>query len=121
MANSYFFIAVFLNTMLLFIWFNTTAFYDYLKLIEIKKLFIEYEKTPPTVTYPQFLFSNKEALSNKNRVILFLIKLITCVFCLNFWTTLTVCGIFDFLMYFPVLYVATLLLYGCLKKLYNFD
>jgi hypothetical protein len=113
-----FFIALTLNCMLLFVWFNTTAFYDYLKLFGANKFFKEYEKTPPTVTYPQFLYQNKETLSD-NRIIKFLIKLITCVFCLNFWTTLCICTYYNAHSYIPLVYICTLLIHGTLKRLYD--
>lgn len=113
-----FFIALTLNCMLLFVWFNTTAFYDYLKLFGVSEFFKEYEKTPPSVTYPQYLYENKESISS-NRVIKFLIKLTTCVFCLNFWTTLCICAYYNAYAYIPLVYICTLLIYGTLKRLYD--
>lgn len=113
-----FFIGLALNCMLLFVWFNTTAFYDYLKLLGVSGFFKEYEKTPPSVMYPQFLYENKEKISN-NILIKFCIKLITCVFCLNFWTSTIICLYFEAYNFIPVLYVSTLYVYGGLKKLYD--
>lgn len=118
MGVNEFFIAVTLNCMILFVWFNTTAFYDYLKLLGINNFFKEYEKTPPSVTYPQYLYENKDKLSN-NRACKFLIKLITCVFCLNFWTTLSICIYFNAYVMVPLIYICTLLVYGTLKRLYD--
>jgi len=113
-----FFIALALNSMLLFVWFNTTAFYDYLKLFGFGGFFKEYEKTPPNVMYPQYLYENKEKISN-NPIIRFCIKLITCVFCLNFWTSVGICTYSETYSLIPLLYVCTLFIYGGLKKIYD--
>lgn len=113
-----FFIALTLNCMLLFVWFNTTAFYDYLKLLGFNSFFKEYEKTPLSVMYTQYLYDNKDKIT-ASRVGRFCLKLITCVFCLNFWTTLSICVFYSVYTYIPILYIATLLVYGVLKKIYE--
>jgi len=115
-----FFGVIFLNCMLLFLWFNTTAFYEYFKILGGASFFEDYEKTPPNITYPEYLFLNREKIT-KNKGGVFLIKLITCVFCLNFWTTLVLCTLLLSVYFIPGVYINTLFIYGVLKKLYNFS
>lgn len=102
---------------LLFIWFKTTAFYDYCCLFGLKFLFKNFDKHP-NISFPQYLFLNKEKISNNKQYLIFLLKLISCPICTNFW--LCVCGAIllqNVFMVFP-LYILTLLIYGILSKFY---
>ena len=121
MSYSDFFILLFLNITFLFIWFNTTFVYEYCKLFGFSKFFKEYEKTPPDVMLPQYLYSVKDKIARDNALFLFLIKLITCVFCLGFWSSLILCACILHIHHTPILYILTLLIYGHLKRLYNFS
>ena len=121
MSYSEFFIILFLNVTFLFIWFNTTFVYEYGKLFGFSRFFKKYEKTSPDTMLPQYFYSIKEDISRGNSIILFFVKLTTCVFCLGFWSSLALCSYISHTYFTPIIYILTLLIYGHLKKLYNFS
>ena len=117
MSCSDFFFILPANITVLFVWFNTTFVYDYSKLFGLNSLFKEYEKTPPDMMLPVYLYMNRERLSKGNRVLYFVIKLTTCVFCLGFWTSCIFCVSLSQMTMIPLIYITTLIVYGIITKL----
>ena len=93
---------------LMFIWFNTDAFVDYLhwtkkfKLVEYK----DYLSFNKRIMYPDFLF-----LSNPN----FLTKLLSCRPCLHFWLVLITAFYFNFSSFAGV-YITSYAIYKLFQK-----
>jgi len=102
------FLAVFLNTTYLIIWFLTNAYYEYISII-LPFLFKNYQiyiKSNPFLYYAGYL-------ETKNN---FFNKLFSCPFCLGLWSSLA-CGIlYDSIIYICVIYIASLLLFFMVKK-----
>lgn len=103
---------IFLNTFLLVIWFNTDVFIEYLKftgnLFKIKEYELE-KNNDFSLTYHSFLLKKYNS---------FLIRLITCPLCFNFWTTLLFTIVFNYqFIYIPIVYILSLLIYFVFTKL----
>jgi hypothetical protein len=102
---------------ILFSWFKTNVFYEYCALFGGKSFFREFDNYP-NLSYPQYLFINKEKITSKVQYRLFFIKLITCPVCLGFWLCVIGAVILqNVLLVFP-LYIMTLFLYGLLDRLF---
>jgi hypothetical protein len=104
--------SIFLSLFILFIWFKTDAFEKYCKLFRITRLtkidnFNEYKKINPVAEYLNFL-----RINYKN----FVISLLTCVPCFNFWIVLSVTIIYKTILFYPVVYLSTYILYKILNK-----
>lgn len=96
---------------LLFIWFNTTAFVDYCRLLNITKItkiddFLQYKKINPKISYLSFI-RKKDT---------FFIRLITCIPCLCFWFSLLVVSLGGVLSSFPIVYITSYFTYLFLRK-----
>jgi len=106
-----------INLTVLYIWFKTNAFVDYCNLLNISKPIKKFLKQTDILSYPQYLFINKDSIGKSNKFIIFLIKLITCPVCLLFWTTLVLClSTFNLELFF-VIYITSLFCYLLLSKL----
>ena len=111
-----FFITLTAIVTILFVWFKTDAFYEYVKLFGIRFLIEGFEQVSANITYPQYLFINRSKITN-NKALIFVIKLITCPLCLSFW--LCLCGgivLGSIALMFP-LYIAVLYVYGILANI----
>jgi hypothetical protein len=113
-----FFIATTTVTAINFLWFNTHAFYEYCMLLGFGKYFKKFEESPPEITFPQYLFIKRNEISKNNRIVLFLIKLISCPLCLSFWVTVTICICLTVpsLLILPV-YIISIFVYGVLANI----
>jgi len=98
-------------TSLLFIWFNTDAFIEYLSLFKLEFLVKNYTNNPNGLTFTQYLFLSRK--DYKSRIIKFLLKLICCPVCLGFVLSI----IINFNCYIFPCYITTLLLYFTLLRL----
>jgi hypothetical protein len=101
-----------LNIMILLIWFKTDAFLEYMSLFRIKGLtkikhFEEYKKINPTISYLNFI---KIKFPN------FFTKLITCPYCLSFWTALGICFLFNNILFLPLYYIGSIFVYKLLEN-----
>ena len=80
----YHIIFCFINAFFLFVWFNTEAVIEYVKLLRLDKfLFVkEYEEAKQSVedlSYPQYLEIYQKDFVN---------KILSCVYCFCSWTTI---------------------------------
>ena len=103
---------IFWINFLLFIWFDTDAFVEYFRLLKLNKLFKidkfdEYKMQNPKISYLSFI---RQKYSN------FYTRLITCPPCINFWIVLLFCIIYNNIIFFPIIYVASYVIYMILKK-----
>jgi len=103
----------------LYIWFDTTAFFDYCKLLGIRSFYEGYESSPPNLTYTQYLFLHRVRLSKNIPFLFFLIKLITCPICTCVWLSLIACSIAGVFIYTPLHFCLSLTLYTFLHKYTN--
>ena len=102
-----------LVSLILLVWFKSTAFLEYSKLLGLGKVFYVYAyeedlKKNPVDSYQEFLLKNFPC---------FIVKLITCPLCLSFWLSLIVAISFEEIYLFPLYNVTGLLLYGATNKL----
>jgi hypothetical protein len=104
-----------INITVLYIWFKTSAFVDYCILFNFNKPINGFLKQN-ILSYPQYLFINKEKISKNNKYFTFIIKLITCPVCLLFWTTLWFCLFYEVLNMFFIVYIISLLSYSLITK-----
>jgi len=103
---------IFWINFLLFIWFDTDAFIEYFRLLKLSKLFKidkfdEYKIQNPKITYLSFI---RQKYSN------FYTRLITCPPCINFWIVLLFCIIYNNIIFFPIIYIVSYVIYMLLKK-----
>lgn len=103
----------------LYIWFDTTAFFDYSKLLGIRCLYEGYESAPPNLTYTQYLFLHRVRLSKNNPLLIFLLKLITCPICTCVWVSLIACSVTGEPWYTPIQFCLSLTLYTFIHKYTN--
>ena len=111
-----------ITTMGLYIWFNTDAFFEYIKSLdnfaslvtkENSELVIEFEKQKelsPSITFSQFL-----GMKYNN----FLGRLISCPVCFGFWLNLISTLLFYSINYFAPSFLLSLVMYFNLAKLTN--
>ena len=93
---------------ILFIWFDTTVFIDYSKLLKLDKLFLinkweDYRLVNPKIEYLNYL-------NLKHRS--FFTKLIVCKPCLSFWISFSSTLIFTDIIYLPFIYLTSYLIYN---------
>lgn len=100
--------AVIWTNFILFIWFETDVFSDYLGWTKLFKIndYNLYKSKNPRISYPDFLF-----LDNPN----FFTKLLSCKPCLLFWLVFFYNPIYNF-EYIPIIYLTSYCLYKILKK-----
>jgi hypothetical protein len=97
---------IFLQVTILFIWFDTTAFEEYLRyiskdLFKIHAYIKEKTENDLTLTYHNYLkqFHN-----------CFFIRLITCPICLNFWLSV-IFSLYLSIFYIPIIFIVSLFVY----------
>jgi len=101
----------FIITTILFIWFNTDAFIEYLKLFKLDFFIIDYLKNSNGLTFPQYIFLKRPQYDSS--IIKFLIKLISCPVCLGFILSI----MFNLNVEMFPCYISTLILYFTIIKL----
>lgn len=103
---------IFLQVLILLIWFNTSAFEEYFKYIPYDFFKIKaYQKAKVndiTLDYIHYLMYNHNC---------FFVKLITCPICLNVWLSIITCILMLGLIYVPIIFTISLFVYLILKKL----
>jgi len=101
----------FFNTLVLLVWFQTNAFIEYFgKFPFISKVVDNFNKMNQaglSTSFTSFLALNYNS---------FIIRLITCPYCLNFWMTL-VTSFFVGYKFFALIYVISLIYYMLILKL----
>ena len=100
--------------MILVLWLKTEVWYEYTKLIGLKRLSLEeqYEQEKQndiTIDYIKFL--------RKNWHDKFIVRLITCPICLSYWLSFLVCFLSLNILYFPVVFIGSLILYGIVCRI----
>ena len=103
---------ILLQVTLLFIWFNTDSFVEYLQYIKydwfkIHSYLKEKTTNDLTLTYHSYLrrFHNS-----------FFVRLITCPICLNFWLSL-LSSLFIYITYLPIIFIVSLFIYYLLCRI----
>jgi hypothetical protein len=103
-------LAASLNTAFLIVWFLTNVFYEYVKLIIPKiKIFDDYQDF--SKLSPMYF---TDFLSTKTT---FISKLLSCVFCLGFWSALFSSVIFNEIKYVFTIYIVSIYLFFLIKNL----
>tara|TARA_B100000287_G_scaffold434488_2_gene499074 strand:+ start:270 stop:614 length:345 start_codon:yes stop_codon:yes gene_type:complete len=97
---------------LLLIWFNSEAFIEYALLFSGGKFFHihDFKKKrikDPTLDWISYLQLNHDS---------FFVRLITCQLCLSFWLNLVACLAMDKLVFLPISYVISLIVYKLTVK-----
>lgn len=95
------------SAFLMFIWFETNAFYEYLKFLPFLRAYEKKKSLYGNPRYSEFL-----AINHDN----FISKLLSCPYCLGFWTSLVFCFILCPLVMLPVVYFCSLVLYFTIQK-----
>jgi hypothetical protein len=101
-------IAIFYVVFLLFIWFDTTAFVDYSKLLKLNKIFLIDKWEDYRVINPKLDYLGYIGIKHRN----FLTKLLTCKLCFTFWLSIIFCFIFYKILYLPIIYILSYLIYN---------
>lgn len=102
-------LAIFLNSTFLIVWFLTNAFYEYLSKI-FPLIFKNYNIF---IIKNNFLYFT-DYLTHKNN---FISKLLSCPFCLGFWTALFSSIAYNSLLYLCVIYIISLMIFFIIKKI----
>ena len=102
------FLSIFLNTTILVVWFITNAYYEYLSKIFPRFFndYIDYINNKNYIYYSDFL-ETKSGFFN---------KLLSCPFCIGFWTAFASSLIYNSIFYICVIYIGSLLLFFMVKK-----
>ena len=100
--------------MILILWFKTEVWYEYTKLMGLKRLSQEekYEQEKQndiSIDYIKFLRKNWH-----NR---FIVRLITCPICLSFWLSFLICFFSLNIHVFPVVFIGSLILYSLVWRI----
>lgn len=113
---------ILLSTTILILWFKTWVFIEYVQLLKLNKLFkfLKVDEVKDKLrstdsgeivffeSYPKFL---QETYPEN-----FIIKILSCEFCFNFWISVIFC-IFSSLFYFPFIYIGGLFVYFLLNMI----
>jgi hypothetical protein len=109
------FLISFFNTFVLLIWFKTHAFIEYFKYIpltnKIIKSYQESIKAGLNIDFINFLSLNYDC---------FLVRLLTCPFCLNFWISI-VTSFFVGYKFFALIYISSMIYYKIVNILSNYE
>lgn len=102
------------------IWFLTDTWFIYAQLLglaeNLRKEFSAFFKENPTKYFPDFLF--RKSFNTKNSGLKFLLKLVSCPFCLLFWlATITTAYTREVILIGPV-YVLSLIIFLLIKRLF---
>ena len=103
----------FLVALVLLIWLHSEAFVEYATLFSGNRFFYiddfkEKQKKDPTLDWIRYLQLYHDTL---------FVRLITCPMCLSFWLTLFACVVMDNLIFLPIYYIASLIIYKLTIKL----
>jgi hypothetical protein len=105
--------------MIFIVWFNTDAVVHYLQLLNLFEKarldYLAFTNQNPLLYFPDFLY--KVSLRTQNRVLKFLLKLLSCPFCIGVWLSFTA-SIFctGSLIYLPCFYVTSIGVFFGLRK-----
>jgi hypothetical protein len=99
-----------LLTLILIVWFKTSAFVEYCELFKLSKYFKvdQYIDLKDDLTFPEFL---KEYYNN------FLTRLLSCPICAAIWGAILISTCLNIFMLFPIVCVFGLCLYLLVIKL----
>ncbi len=98
-------------SIILLTWFRTSAFVEYCKLFSLTWVYKDYElrkKEDARLTYLLTLRQYKNC---------FVIRLITCPICLSVWISIILSLVFSNIIFFPLIMIGGLFIYGILNKL----
>lgn len=102
------------------IWFLTDTWFNYAQLLkvqeELQKQFVSFFRDNPNKYFPDFLY--KKSLTEKDAGTKFLLKLVSCPFCLIFWLSiLTTFYTKEAILIAPV-YIISLITFLQIKKMF---
>lgn len=99
---------IFWSVFILFIWFNTDAFTQYLSFLSFLKIkeFKDHKLQNPEIKYTEFLL-----IKYPN----YFTKLISCAPCILFWIVLFLSHIYHF-SHFAIVYIISYVIYRLLDK-----
>jgi hypothetical protein len=105
-------IQIFTSIFCLTILFKTEAIVEYSKLFKIDKLlkvdkYLIYKNSNPDIDFMTFLL-----IKYPN----FITKLISCPFCINFWIVLGSSILMNNIIYLPVVYISSIVVYLILER-----
>lgn len=111
---------VFLNvvalcTTILIVWFRTSAFVEYARLIGLRKYLLGYENDNNGLSYPQYLYIKSKQIL-KSPICLFFINLITCPICLGMWLSIFGACIFMTYIQIPLTFISVLVSYYLVER-----
>ena len=94
----------FLIATILLIWFKSDAFYHYVKLFGLDRLFFieKYDKQKeddPLLTYPQFIKMNFGGIIS---------KILTCPLCFTIWISTILAITFNMIVWWPTIVIVSL-------------
>lgn len=98
------------SLLILFLWFETNAFYEYTKALFKYKTYEEKKSLYDNCTLSEFTgihYSN------------FWSKLVSCPYCLGFWVSFFCVCVFNNLPFLPITYFGSLLTYFTIKKIFE--
>ena len=102
---------IFWVNILLFIWFETDAFIEYIKILKLDifkvKQFEEYKLINPKISYHSYIRQKHAS---------FFTRLLTCVPCMCFWIVVVICLMFNSFYFYPIIYISSYVLYKLLRK-----
>lgn len=107
-----------LIVMILIVWFNSSAFAAYCKVLGLNKLLFGYENNTDGLTFPQYLYVKRNIIF-KCPACVFLIELVTCPLCLTVWLSIFGAGIFLSYLYIPAVFLVSLLIYLFFTRMLN--
>jgi hypothetical protein len=109
------FLISFFNVCVLLIWFKTNAFIEYFRNIPyFNKIISSYEnslKSGLDANFINFLSLNYDS---------FLIRLLTCPFCLNFWVSI-ITSFFVGYKFFALIYISSMIYYKIVNILTKYE
>jgi hypothetical protein len=101
---------------IMYVWFETTALYDYSKLLNIKFLYQGYDKAPLNLTYTQYLYIERNTIAKNSKLLYFFIKLITCPICTCTWLSIFSSFFSSSIVYSPIYFITSIILFTFLRK-----
>lgn len=101
----------FLLSVILIVWFQTNAFVEYFSFLSIVKKYHTAQNAGLNTLFINFLAINYNS---------FLIRLITCPYCLNFWMSL-IFSLFIGWKFFGFLYILSMLYYKIILVLSKYE
>lgn len=103
---------------ILIVWFNSSAFAAYCKVLGLNKLLFGYENNTDDLTFPQYLYVKRNIIF-KCPACVFLIELVTCPLCLTVWLSIFGAGLFLSYLYIPIVFLVSLLIYLLFTRMLN--